>query len=201
MLNYKNSMIYQIWSPSNPDLIYIGSTTQSLSRRMVNHRSEYRRYMNGTYHYVSSFQVLACGDARIELIEEVECKDRKELHRIEGKYIRERDCVNKFIAGRTMKEYCQDNKEKRNEHSRQYHKDNKEKRNEYHHQYRKDNKEKIKKTKQQYYQNNKEQLKTKASVKINCECGSTVQKKGLAQHKRSKKHQQYISQQQSKQSE
>lgn len=181
MPNYKNSKIYQLWSPSNLDLVYIGSTTQTLSLRMGQHRSKYKQYLNGTYNYVSSFKVLECPDARIELIEEVKCESRAELHKIEGKYIRERDCVNKVIAGRTMKEYHQEHKEKRNEYNRQYSR-----------QYRRTHKEEIKEYDRQYYKDNKQQIKEKRSVKIDCDCGSSVSKQHISTHRRTKKHQQYL---------
>ena len=162
MPNYKNSKIYQLWSPSNLDLVYIGSTTQTLSLRMGQHRSKYKQYLNGTYNYVSSFKVLECPDARIELIEEVKCESRAELHKIEGKYIRERDCVNKVIAGRTMKEYRRTHKEQRNEYGRQY------------------------------YRTHKEKIKEKMSVKVQCECGSSVSKRNISTHRKTKKHQTYL---------
>lgn len=186
MPNYKNSKIYMLWSPSNPNLIYIGSTTQSLALRMGQHRSKYKRYLNGTCKTnYSSFRVLECGDARIELIECVECKDRKELCRIEGKYIRERECVNKQISGRTKNEYYQDNKEKRQEYGRRYGR-----------QYRQDNKQKKKEYEQQYHQTHKQKIEAKRSVKTNCPCGSTIRKDSLPRHRRTKKHKQYIAHQQ-----
>lgn len=192
MPNYKNSMIYQIWSPSNPDLIYIGSTTQPLSKRMTNHRNNYKRYLAGTYHYVSSFKVLECGDARIELIECVECKDRKELCRIEGRFIRERDCVNKRIEGRTHEEYYQDNREKIIEHVRSWCLDNKERLKQYKQQWYIEHKEKISEQSRQWYQKNKNKIKKENVIKVVCECGSSVSKGNLTRHKKSKKHINYI---------
>ena len=50
-------------------------------------------------------------DAYIELIEECPCNDKNELNRREGQMIREMNCVNKRIEGRTGKEYREDNKE------------------------------------------------------------------------------------------
>ena len=40
----------------------------------------------------------------IELIESCNCKSRDELHKIEGKYIREMECVNKNIPGKNDEE-------------------------------------------------------------------------------------------------
>jgi len=38
MPDYKNSKIYKLWSPEGDD-IYIGSTTESLSRRKSKHKT------------------------------------------------------------------------------------------------------------------------------------------------------------------
>lgn len=193
MPDYSKSFIYQIWSPSNPDLVYIGSTTQSLAQRMGGHRRKYKQYLNGTYKSnVSSFQVLACGDADIELIKEVKCKCKAELHAIEGKYIRERKCVNKIIAGRTNKQYRIDNKQKINANQRQYYRDNKDKCDSQVMRYRNTHKDEYNKYQKSYRESHKEERK----IIIQCECGSSVQKYNLPRHRRTKKHMNYISQHQ-----
>ena len=51
-------------------------------------------------------------NCKIELIENYCCECKEELLRREGHYIRENECVNKLIAGRTKKEYKSENKEK-----------------------------------------------------------------------------------------
>jgi hypothetical protein len=51
-------------------------------------------------------------DVRIELIEEFPCENKMELNKREGHYIRTLECVNKLVAGRTKKEWREDNKEK-----------------------------------------------------------------------------------------
>mgnify|MGYP000844560719 CR=1 FL=1 len=57
----------------------------------------------------------------MELVEEYPCNNRQQLLIKEGEYIKNNECVNKCVAGRTKIEY-----------SRQYHKDNAEKESEYH---------------------------------------------------------------------
>lgn len=94
--NYANGKIYQIISPNHP-LPYIGSTTQPLCKRMAEHRS--------CRNTSSSRVILEAGDAYIELIEEYPCENREQLNKREGEIIRERECVNKRVAGRTKKEY------------------------------------------------------------------------------------------------
>lgn len=110
MPNYANGKIYMIWSKSG-NLKYYGSTSQSLSARMSGHRKAYKRYKNGKRRkYISSFKVLENDDAKIELVELCPCESRSELERREGQIIREHECVNLLIAGRTTKEYRKDNR-------------------------------------------------------------------------------------------
>ena len=105
--------IYSIRSFQTKD-VYIGSTTEKyLSTRLSKHKSDYRRYIDGKRRNITSFMILQYDDAYIELIEEVSVKNKDELHKIEGKYIRKtKHCINRCIAGRKNKEYQNDNKEK-----------------------------------------------------------------------------------------
>lgn len=97
--------IYIIRSKSSP-LVYYGSTTQKLlSNRMSGHRSKYKQWLAGITRNCTSFQILAIGDAYIELVEEVEVETKQHLHALEGKYQRENECVNKCVAGRTGAEW------------------------------------------------------------------------------------------------
>ena len=129
--NYQNTKIYKIWSP-NTEQVYIGATVQSLSMRMAEHRKP----SNNTRSKI----IIDLGDAKIELIEEFPCNNKMESDKKEGEYIRSLDCVNKQIAGRTMKEYTFDNKEKINEYMQQ----NKEYFNKKRQEYKKNNVEKVK---------------------------------------------------------
>ena len=102
--------IYSIRSHQTKD-VYIGSTTQPSSKRMVNHRGSYKRYLDGSKKIYTSFEILKYSDAYIELIYEGQFESKEEMQKREGQEIREIDCVNKYIAGRTQREYHQDNKE------------------------------------------------------------------------------------------
>ena len=63
----------------------------------------------------------------IELIEEHPCENVEQLRRREGEIIREmKPSLNKEIAGRTGKEWYEDNKEARTEQIKQYKSDNSE---------------------------------------------------------------------------
>jgi hypothetical protein len=108
--NTKTFSVYRIWAPSSP-LQYIGSTTQILSQRLGGHAVNYRRWVAGKYHYVSSFELMKLPDVRIELIEVVVTTSKQVLKAREGHHIRALDCTNKYIAGRTDAEYYVDNRE------------------------------------------------------------------------------------------
>ena len=162
MPDYQLSKIYKLWSPST-NLIYIGSTTQSIAQRLADHIKTYRRFKNDKYPYTTSFKILECEDYKIELIESYSCNNRTQLLKKEGEYIKSLECINKRIEGRTkedhkkyLKEYNEKNKASRQE----YRENNKASKQEYDKEYREKNKEKIK----IYKEKNKERLKEKSKI-------------------------------------
>jgi arginine utilization protein RocB len=164
MPDYKKGKIYKVWSPQGDD-IYIGSTIQPLYARLSQHKI--------VRECSSKILFEKYNDVRIELIECVPCDNKEQLNKKEGEYIRTFDCVNRYIAGRTAKQYNEDNKEKRKEQRKEYHEDNKEKRKE-------------------YRDNNKEKKKEYNQKKITCECGRTITFLHKLRHERSKVHQDAI---------
>ena len=110
-MSYDNGKIYLIGSPSF-DKYYIGSTIESLDARFKNHKSHYKRWLDGTYHNCSSFELIKYGDCYIKLIENYPCNSKHDLCRREGQFHIE--CadfiVNKLIAGRTKAEYSKSHK-------------------------------------------------------------------------------------------
>ena len=190
MPDYKNGKIYKIWSPMGKE-IYIGSTIQSLYAR----KSQHKICMKCS----SKILFEKYDDVRIELIEYFPCNNKEELDKKEGFYIRNNDCINKNIAGRTekeyyednkekIKEYLQDNKEKIKEQKKEYYEDNKDKIKEY----RDNNKEKKKEYMKEYYEDNKEKIKENNQKKITCECGRTIIFRHKPRHERTKIHQNFI---------
>ncbi len=166
MPNYQNGKIYAIRSP-NCEKYYIGSTSQKLCKRMGEHRS--------TQKLITSKQIIDSGDSYIELIENYPCNNKEELNKREGELIRlhKDNIVNRCIAGRTRKEYYQNNQDKLIE----YRKD-----------YRIDNIDKEKK----YYQDNKQIINIKRKEKHICECGGKYITANKASHNKSKKHLTFI---------
>jgi predicted GIY-YIG superfamily endonuclease len=96
MANYNDSKIYKITS-SKTDKIYIGVTTKSLETRMKQHLQHYERFIKNDLptDFISSFQVIKNGDAKIELIEMFPCKSKFELEDREKYLINHTEnCVN-----------------------------------------------------------------------------------------------------------
>ena len=125
---YHHSKIYKLVDISN-NKMYIGSTTKPLKFRLQQHIKDSR----STKVVSSDIIIKEFGpdNVRIELIEEVKCENRKELCKLEGEYIRKLDCVNKNVAGRTLKEYKEEEKEnlllKNRDYIKKYYHENKDK--------------------------------------------------------------------------
>jgi hypothetical protein len=132
MPDYQQGKIYAIRSYLT-DEVYIGSTTTALSQRMAIHRDVAKK--DGL---CSSKNILQKDPkAYIELIEAYPCNNREELCKREGEIIRAtNNCINKSIAGRTVKEWYQDNKQHCRELNKIWFQNNKEKRNEWRKQYK-----------------------------------------------------------------
>ena len=178
MSKYQNGKIYKIVDIGY-NKCYIGSTTENLSQRMARHRSQSKK-RNGNHFRVCSFDVFdeyGVENCKIELIENFSCNTKEELMRREGEYIKNLNCVNKIIAGRTKKEHYEDNKEHILEHNRLY--------KELH----KEEKRELNKT---YYKNNIEQIKSTQNKVIDCECGVAYTKRNKARHEKTKHHQTYL---------
>ena len=228
MPNYLNGKIYTIRSYKT-DEVYVGSTTQPLSVRMSKHRTGYKLFMNGTSNYVSSFEILKFGDAYIELVILNPCNSKTELDAVEGNYIREMDCINKNIPGRTSKQYRIDNKDEIKQYKKQYYIENKDKINEYQSKYQSkyytenrerlieyqskyniQNKDRLKKYKKQYQIENKEKIKEsdkqyriknkeRLTEKHKCKCGGKYTTNGKSHHLKTKKHKLFITMEKMKQ--
>ena len=142
----KTGKIYKLY---NEHGTYFGSTTKTLNRRLANHKYEAKSKN------VSSHILFKNGcDVTIELLEEVEFDDIKELREREAYYIKNLECINKEIPGRTQKEYNLDNKNKISKQQKQYLEKNKDKILQYQKKYNEANKEKI----AQYNEANKEKI-------------------------------------------
>jgi len=155
VVDYQNSKIYKIINDALPELVYYGSTANTLTKRFTQHKTKSNT--------CSSKQLFDCDvKPQIFLVESFPCNSKDELKAKERWYIENNECVNKQIPNRTKKEYRQDNKEQILEKWKQYRQDNKEIISKQTKQYQLDNKEKIKDYKSQHYIDNKEEVKLKS---------------------------------------
>ena len=195
MPDYKQGKIYCLRSHQTDD-IYIGSTTQPLSKRMTSHRRDYKCWKHGKCDYVSSFELIKHDDCYIELLEECPCENRNQLLRREGQLIREMDCVNRCIAGRSRKEYREEHKEQIRKQNKKYYENNKEQIRKQTKKYREENKEQIRKQNKKYQEENKEQVaeqmkkyREEHKNDFKCDvCNYSGCKSGYNRHLKSQKH-------------
>ena len=149
MPDYQKGKIYKLWSPSK-NLVYYGSTIQTISQRLADHIKLHNRKKQK----ITASLVLDCEDYKMELIEEYPCNNRRQLERKEGEYIKNNNCVNKVVAGRTEKEYSKDNKEKISNIGKWWREENKEKLIEYKKYYKEHYPDKKKEADKKYVKNN-----------------------------------------------
>jgi inorganic triphosphatase YgiF len=117
---YSNGKIYKIVDNTS-DKVYIGSTCKTLKRRLTAHEEYYRNYLYGTVCYITSYDIIKNGNYHIELIEELNATNKKELEDRERYHIMNTpNTVNKVRhLNRTLeerkkylKQYCIENKTK-----------------------------------------------------------------------------------------
>jgi hypothetical protein len=198
-MDYQNGKIYKITNCID-DEVYIGSTCQPLTKRWYGHKQDSDNRLSKINQYMKE---LGFDKFSISLVENYPCTNKTELRRREGEFIKEQGTLNDRIAGRTDKEWYEDNKETMLEYHKEYRKNNKEKIKEYMKEYYEDNKEQAAENRQKYYENNneyvkkhvneyrlknKEKIKNKKSTKVECEvCKRTVSYDNLLRHKKTKK--------------
>lgn len=80
MNKYENFVIYKIYQPEIPEMIYIGSTT-NFSQRKSNHKKYSNCKTSKKYKYPIYQYIRACGgieNFKFEIIEKYPCKTRGE---------------------------------------------------------------------------------------------------------------------------
>lgn len=159
---YKNGKIYKIIDIGY-NKCYYGSTIDILTNRMSKHKAHYIMYKDNRRNNLTLFTIFdeyGVENCKIELVELFPCNSKIELEKQEGYYIKNNDCVNKMIAGRTQKEYKEENKEHWQEYFKKYYQDNKEHKLQICAEYRKKPaiKEKTKEFNKKYREKNREKL-------------------------------------------
>tara|TARA_R110000803_G_scaffold32014_3_gene70873 strand:- start:858 stop:1403 length:546 start_codon:yes stop_codon:yes gene_type:complete len=156
VVDYQKSQIYKIINDALPDLVYYGSTSNTLSKRFGQHKCK-------SSNTCTSKQLFNCDvKPQIFLVENYPCNSKIELKARERWYIENNECVNKQVPNRTQKEYALENKDKIKDYKKEHYQDNKEQISKQIKQYQLDNKEQIKLQRAKHYQDNKERILAKA---------------------------------------
>ena len=175
--DYAKGKVYCVRNTVNDD-IYIGSTCQSLSQRMAQHRLDKGRERSKNRRiYKMMNEVDDDNVFYIELIEDYPCENLYQLRKRQGELIREiNPQLNMQVECRNKKEYYEDNKQYIlsrnkgyyeenkdyfNEWKRSHYEENKERINEQRKTYRDSNKQKTHEKQREWYENNKEEKNRK----------------------------------------
>ena len=175
MPDYRQGKIYALWD-NNFTKCYIGKTVESLSNRKAKHKRKYKAYLNGTDAFTTSFSLFdefGVDNCIIELLEHYPCSSKEELRAREGHHIRNEECINKRMEGRTKKQHYQDIREHQLKIRKEWRENNKE--------YKKDIDTK-------YRHENKEALNAKLKEKKLCSCGCYISTRNMASHCKTEKH-------------
>ena len=103
---FRKGKIYMLVSDQT-DKVYIGSTCNKLVKRLYQHVSEFRRFQRGKCHYLSSFDIIEAGNARIVILEDYPSNNKTELLLRENYWINKYKniAVNRQMAITDQKEY------------------------------------------------------------------------------------------------
>jgi len=191
MVNYQLGKIYKITSAQTTD-VYVGSTcVRYLSRRLAEHRSDRSQYQKGKKGYMASYELVKYPDAVIQLIESFPCQNRDELHWRERHYIENTpNTINRATPIISAEEKTERERQK-------YIRNADQMKATYKDRYDNDPVYKAEKiaTVNQYRINNKAAIKARRTRRCICECGASYRIDDGARHKRTKKHIQFIQQQ------
>jgi len=160
---YKKCCVYKISSNVNTDMIYFGST-KNFNKRMSQHISHYKRYLNNKFNYLTVFDIFDLGDYSKEIVKFYNGITRKDLQDFETEFIENNKCIN---IRQSKKSYDKDYDKIYN---KEYYETKKENNKEY-------NKER--------YENDKERLNKQNACEI-CKGNFTTQNK--SQHFKTYKH-------------
>lgn len=180
----KTGRVYKIIHTQS-DIIYIGSTINTLRDRFKTHKSSHSKCVISKY-----IQEFGSDQFKIILIKEYEVVDKNHLEAYEQLWINKTKCINHKssfkISKIYMKEYRDLNKDTIREQRKEYRDLNKEKIKEYQKEYRKNNKDYYKNKCKEYYELNKQYILEKKE-KIKCDvCKCLVN--NIYRHNKTQKH-------------
>ena len=158
-MDYANGKIYKVLNCINDD-VYVGSTCQSLSKRMSTHRARATSKPEQGLLY-AQMKEYGYDKFYIELIEKYPCTSKEELNAKEGEWIRQIGTLNCRVAGRSPAQYRDEHREHKREYHRNHYQQNKEKTLNACKLYRETHRDNA----TQYYQDHREELLEKGKAK------------------------------------
>ena len=198
-MDYKNGKIYRLVC-NQTNRQYIGSTTQSLTKRKHGHKKAYTQWKKGnTSKKLSSACIIDGGDYEIILIELYPCQSNEELRMRERYWQEQMECVNIQKAYQSQEEknlydneykkiYYQSHKTEIQEYHKNYREEHKEEKQEYNRNYYENHREEILEQQREYWDQHKEEKNKKRREKVECDCGLEIRKDGLETHIKTQKH-------------
>lgn len=187
MPDYQQGKIYTIKCRTDTNLVYVGSTINSLTRRWYNHKQDSNRRHSRIN---TTMKEIGIDNFYIELYELYPCNSKIELERREGEIQREMGTLNEKIAGRDKQQYYLDNLETIKEKQKIYNEVKKEEISQQRHFYSLDHKQEKQEYDKEYRDINKDKIKERRTVKIECPvCHFLITKDSQARHNKSKIHQ------------
>ena len=192
-MKYSDTVIYKIvCNDLEVKEFYVGSTTNFRNRK-YQHKSDCNN--EGRYHYnLKLYQFIRSNGGWdnwliVPLFEYTECENKMQKLIMERKYYEELGAtLNCQCPSRSKKEYHKTS-DTYKEYQKNYAKTDKCK--EYQKNYQKTDKYKESRNSDKYKEYQKNYANN--SKTINCECGSKLKQKNLNRHKKTKKHQKYLS--------
>ena len=177
--DFKKGKIYCIRNTIDDD-IYVGSTTQPLSKRMAWHRQSMNSKSKNHYKLYTKMRELGVTNFYIELIEDCPCDNLEQLRMREGHFMREISTLNHHVPGRSYAQWLLDNKEVLQERQKAYEKANKEHRL----------------NKMRTYQlEHTDEIKEWKTTRHICGCGGTYTNTHKSRHMKTEMHQTWLQQQ------
>ena len=174
--DYSKSVIYKIEHIDNPELVYVGSTTNFINRK-CKHKNACKNENNKDYNIKLYHMIREHGNwesFKIMIICEFPCNSKTELLIEEEKHRKELQAsLNSIRAFRSIEE----KKIHEQEYCKKYHISNQ---------------KYILEKKAIYCEKNKTKISEKAKEQIICECGSIITLHSRTRHKKSIKHCQFI---------
>jgi len=168
MEDYSKGKIYKILCKITAETYY-GSTIRKLKDRLNDHK---------THPDESAVRsILKRGNYDMLLVEDFNCNNKTELLWRERWWIENNECVNIRLPIHTPEEIRQSRLDYSNSHNATYYEEKR---------------QQILEQKKEYYKTNKDKIDERKKEKITCDCGSVVSRCCLSQHRKTKKHLNYL---------